>query len=296
MPRWGSVPIDVPDATGGMNSRRHVLSAALLASSMPAASASADASWNANVPPGQSTPLHVRMEIDAPIVGTDSDQATGPSVFAGGSAARLIPSQPPFTMLRFVDFDLDFSDVSLQFQMYCSSVLGCQDYAVTVVESHLSLPETTAVALDPATGAFSLAAQFQASFVAHLSTQGGEFDFDVGGLVSATLTGRVEVEGAVARLRDLSMTEFLFPVPPDALPLGVTGTVFVRPLFTPANMMVGPWSPVVAGDIDGDGLVDGEDLGLLLGAWGLADAAADLDGSGLVDGPDLAILLGGWGS
>jgi subtilisin family serine protease len=48
------------------------------------------------------------------------------------------------------------------------------------------------------------------------------------------------------------------------------------------------------GDVDGDGVVDGLDLGLLLSAWETADAAADLDGNGQVNGADLGILLADW--
>ena len=50
------------------------------------------------------------------------------------------------------------------------------------------------------------------------------------------------------------------------------------------------------GDITGDGVVDGADLGRLLGAWGTGFAEADLDNSGIVDGADLGILLGAWGN
>ncbi|MCA9284867.1 MAG: hypothetical protein KDA22_06625 [Phycisphaerales bacterium] len=50
----------------------------------------------------------------------------------------------------------------------------------------------------------------------------------------------------------------------------------------------------VPGDLNGDGIVDGADLGLLLAAWGTDDAAADLDGSGTVDGADLGLMLGLW--
>ena len=52
--------------------------------------------------------------------------------------------------------------------------------------------------------------------------------------------------------------------------------------------------PPVPGDIDGDGDVDGADLGLLLAAWGAAGGAADLDGNGVVDGGDLGVLLANW--
>jgi hypothetical protein len=47
-------------------------------------------------------------------------------------------------------------------------------------------------------------------------------------------------------------------------------------------------------DLNGDGTVDGADLGLLLSAWGPCVGAcpADLDGDGMVGGSDLGLLLG----
>lgn len=52
-------------------------------------------------------------------------------------------------------------------------------------------------------------------------------------------------------------------------------------------------------DINGDGHVNGADLGLLLGSWGAcaqpADCAADLNEDGVVNGADLGVLLGNWG-
>ena len=52
-----------------------------------------------------------------------------------------------------------------------------------------------------------------------------------------------------------------------------------------------------APDLNGDGTVNGADLGALLGAWGStsAGAAADLNDDGVIGGADLGILLGAWG-
>ncbi len=50
----------------------------------------------------------------------------------------------------------------------------------------------------------------------------------------------------------------------------------------------------VAGDIDGDGLVNGADLGLLLAAWQSGECSADLNHDGTVDGADLGSLLAAW--
>ncbi|MCE2880954.1 MAG: hypothetical protein LW636_01150 [Planctomycetaceae bacterium] len=48
-------------------------------------------------------------------------------------------------------------------------------------------------------------------------------------------------------------------------------------------------------DINGDGVVSGADLSILLTRWGLS-GTGDLDGNGVVDSADLAMLLSSWGS
>ena len=57
------------------------------------------------------------------------------------------------------------------------------------------------------------------------------------------------------------------------------------------EVQVGPLRP---GDLNGDGSVDGIDLGILLGNWA-GTGSGDVNGNGTVDGLDLGILLGGWG-
>ena len=49
------------------------------------------------------------------------------------------------------------------------------------------------------------------------------------------------------------------------------------------------------GDINGDGAIGGDDLGLLLAVFGTSDPDADLDGNGNVGGGDLGLILSGWG-
>jgi hypothetical protein len=60
----------------------------------------------------------------------------------------------------------------------------------------------------------------------------------------------------------------------------MTGTIIVRP-------------PAIPGDLDGNGVVNGADLGILLGAWNQA-GPTDLSGDGTTNGADLGILLGNW--
>ncbi|MBX3355522.1 MAG: VCBS repeat-containing protein [Phycisphaeraceae bacterium] len=74
---------------------------------------------------------------------------------------------------------------------------------------------------------------------------------------------------------------------------GYTKTLFNVP--TNQRLVVTP--PNIA-DLDGDGVVGGADLALLLGSWGpVTDKPArlcDLNNDGVVNGADLAILLGEW--
>lgn len=55
-----------------------------------------------------------------------------------------------------------------------------------------------------------------------------------------------------------------------------------------------PGIPCTA-DFNDDGIVNGGDLSLILGYWGMVSTEYDLDGDGYVTGADLTILLGFWG-
>ena len=50
----------------------------------------------------------------------------------------------------------------------------------------------------------------------------------------------------------------------------------------------------LAGDLNGDGLVNGSDLGILLAAWDTNSEVADLNGDGIVNGQDLGLMLADW--
>lgn len=48
-------------------------------------------------------------------------------------------------------------------------------------------------------------------------------------------------------------------------------------------------------DVDGNGMVDGGDMGVLVAFWGTNDPHADVDDDGTVDGTDLQLILAAWG-
>ncbi len=55
-------------------------------------------------------------------------------------------------------------------------------------------------------------------------------------------------------------------------------------------------APVVVGDVDGNGRVDGADLGFILAVWGPVNCGSvyDITGDCIVDGADLGVLLSNW--
>lgn len=84
-----------------------------------------------------------------------------------------------------------------------------------------------------------------------------------------------------------------FDTSSEAVPydgMGQSGLVSIAPYTALIYSQVPP-SPF---DLNGDWIVDGADLGALLGLWGQA-GAADFNDDGLVDGADLGALLGAWG-
>ncbi|MDA0657389.1 MAG: aspartyl protease family protein [Planctomycetota bacterium] len=53
-------------------------------------------------------------------------------------------------------------------------------------------------------------------------------------------------------------------------------------------------SGILPGDVNGDGLVDGADVSVLFGSWGVSSGAADLTRDGFVDGADVGIVFANW--
>ena len=103
-------------------------------------------------------------------------------------------------------------------------------------------------------------------------------------------------------------------LPPGSAParslIEFDGLLYAGGAFTFAGGIVSPYwarweSGCSDGDLTGDGIVNGIDLGILLGSWSIPPGAppcddkpgfcpADLNGDGVVDGLDLGILLAAW--
>ncbi len=79
----------------------------------------------------------------------------------------------------------------------------------------------------------------------------------------------------------------------DSYSVEVIGYAYETSPDTPICTGLSPEPCGVIGDLNGDGVVDGADLGILLNNWG-GVGVGDLNGDGIVDGADLGLLLNGW--
>jgi len=75
---------------------------------------------------------------------------------------------------------------------------------------------------------------------------------------------------------------------------GTTVRYYCAPHCTTMQGTITVTQPPPSPDLNGDGVVNGDDLGLLLAAWGPGGGPADLNQDGAVNGDDLGILLGSW--
>lgn len=122
------------------------------------------------------------------------------------------------------------------------------------------------------------------------------------------LGGGVQLTATVAHAQTEPIPEGLPPLEsqpvamPTILPPGGTANLLVSGVFGAGSSTVAVDGTLVAlgepagiaGDINGDGVVNGADLGVLLRAWGQSNPSADLNGDGTVDGQDLVVLLANW--
>ena len=138
---------------------------------------------------------------------------------------------------------------------------------------------------------------------ADITNAGGGITEDLDWLVDHLASRVLGVDISGTRLIEPSSTvevllELKLVPEPDATEIRFEGVVFSAPggVAIPVDsddvLMLG--EDDCPADLNRDGRVDGEDMGLFLVAWGTDAQAADLNGNGVVDGPDLGLILAAW--
>jgi hypothetical protein len=121
------------------------------------------------------------------------------------------------------------------------------------------------------------------------------------------LHGWVRIDGVKHALLDVTAfpgdQPWLHLTPWDINPSGQIVGAGINPNGFPQSFLLTPDISII-GDVNGDGLVDGIDLGLVLANWSIPAGSpgcagshpcpADINGDGVVNGLDLGILLSQW--
>ncbi len=114
--------------------------------------------------------------------------------------------------------------------------------------------------------------------------------------LSDGFVGPIAISACIERTDGVLSNQWMPSLAANALDLGIAPDLGLVPGLQHAVLSIG-----LQGDLDGNGVVDGGDLAVMLGAWGQSSStagylAADLSGDGTVDGADLAVLLSRWGA
>lgn len=127
------------------------------------------------------------------------------------------------------------------------------------------------------------------------------------GLVPTDFTRPVDPELGTGSITGLSFEEMIAGYDGagggagiDLASVGLAAIRYVRIVndgvnSTPEIDAIADVSPVEASpDVNGDGRIDGADMGLILARWGRVDPDTDLDGDGVTGGSDLGLFLAAW--
>jgi hypothetical protein len=258
-----------------------------------AASAAAQATSQATVSIAPNTTISatVRIDITHSLFGSSNDTKQRSHSLQGPMHITMSPNNPPWANIGQDSMSLTLGAANYNFQFFCFPFIGCQNLNVNLSSVIITM---SAPAASPLSGTSNYTmSNVPVNLHAEYSTSGidtGSYVLDNPAVVN--ITGRLTQNAGVAKIDQFSLGSLIINVPQASLPANVTS---IRLTITPnlsAVTFTGPWSVVPSPDLDGDGSVNGLDLGILLSGWG--SAQGDIDGDGTIDGSDLGILLGSW--
>lgn len=198
------------------------------------------------------------------------------------ASADDAPLEPPTP--RVVLWDFDFLQASAAVQQFHYRIDLPARGDVSIVATWTRNMPTAALTgtAAPAVANVTLRLQrIEGELVVPLSGDAGIGRYESGNVVSSSTVDNVEH----VFVRGLEPGAYVVSVVREATAAAATGLLAVAGIVD---------LRAVLGDLTGDGVVNGDDLGLLLAAWGMGAGPADLNLDGNVDGNDLGMLLGAW--
>ena len=234
-------------------------------------------------------PVDVEMTLDVPVFGSSTASDSTSALVAGSNFII----EPDGSSAIFKNHLIVAQNAQINLEFYCG-IFGClETIDVTISSLRIQLAGTYNVPVSPS-GAWAIPnalydLDITYEYVGNLVGSGSSQTFasDV-----ADLSGTLTADGSSSLLiSNLDLEEVQVAVTPDSLPTGVN-SIEIK-VDADLSSLVYEGSLGIFGDLDGDGLVCGSDLTILLAQWG-SSGSADLDDDGIVSGPDLTTLLANW--
>jgi hypothetical protein len=261
-----------------------------------AATASSDVETQLSVDPGSSAVVQIRLDVDT-LVGGDNGTDSASASVNGDSLAQLGPGSEEFTEFAIFDMNLDLSNMGFSYDFYCIPIFGCSISAdLNVTNFNLGLSKAISATIDSGGNVVFNDEFFSPSF---------DYNVNITGLISAgfsgvidedaqqTFTCNVDATNKQVSVSNFGIDQITYEIDPAKLPSGVD-SVYITATVDLSNVsMSGTYTQAIEGDLNGDNLVNGGDLGILLLEFG-GPGSADFDGNGEVDGGDLGMLLLLW--
>ena len=226
-------------------------------------------------------------------LGTSSDSDTKTISVVGDGQCKLFGADPAWTSVTMNALNLYPANTSFHFDLYCFPFIGCQslDVALTGLTINQTGPASSAIGAGGAASFVNAPVLIQGAYSATgVATASGAIlnntTANIGCRVQAQPKQRV-------RFDQLSMSPITTVVDPASLPAGVTALTITISSNLANTTMSGPWVVINPYDLTGDGIVDAQDLAVLLSQWG-GPGSADFTGNGVVDSADISFLLGNW--
>lgn len=259
-------------------------------------SVSADVVTNLTVDSGSSAVVDIRLEVDT-LVGGDNGTDSSSASVSGDMTAGLGPGSEEFTEITITDMNLALTSMGFNYDFYCVPIFGCSISAdLSVSNFSLGVSEDISASIASNGNVTFNNATFNPSF---------DYNVNISGLVSATINGginesaqqtfscNVDAENEQVSIGNFGIDQIIYDIDPAKLPSGVDSVRIIATVNLSNVSMSGTYKEPLPGDLNGDNVVDGGDLGIMLLQWG-GPGNADLDGSGDVNGGDLGYLLLYW--
>jgi len=241
---------------------------------------------------GSAVTVTVQITVDS-IFGNQADTDTLTVSASGFGNGSFLPSSEPFNGVELDVLEYQVEDGTMNYEFFCVPIFGCQEIAVHATNLTLSLVDGASSALD-ANGA----ASFDSMWNMYLDYEIQGSLFELTGVADetepATFGCTFSFDEGVSTATELTLAPIEGEIPPEKLPVGIYSVLLLTTVDMSQASMHGTYETGgVEGDLNGDGSINGADLGILLSQFG-GPGSADFDGNGVVNGGDLGLMLTYW--